>query len=34
MCLSKRMMKEMNEESAEQREEVLRMIQRNALDSN
>jgi len=25
MCLSKRMMKEMNEESAEQREEVLRM---------
>jgi len=34
MCLSKRMMKEVNEESAEQREEVLRMIQRNALDSN
>jgi len=34
MCLSKRMMKEMNEESAEQQEEVLRMIQRNALDSN
>ncbi len=34
MCLSKRMMKEMNEESAEQREEVLRMIQRDALDSN
>jgi len=34
MCLSKRMMKEMNEESAEQREEVLRMTQRNALDSN
>jgi len=28
------MMKEMNEESAEQREEVLRMIQRSALDSN
>jgi len=26
MCLSKRMMKEVNEESAEQREEVLRMI--------
>jgi len=25
MCLPKRMMKEMNEESAEQREEVLRM---------
>jgi len=25
MCLSKRMMKEMNEESAEQQEEVLRM---------
>jgi len=34
MCLPKRMMKEMNEESAEQREEVLRMTQRNALDSN
>jgi len=34
MCLSKRMMKEINEESAEQREEVLRMIQRDALDSN
>jgi len=34
MCLSKRMMKEVNEESAEQRKEVLRMIQRNALDSN
>jgi len=34
MCLSKRMMKEVNEESAEQREEVLRMTQRNALDSN
>jgi len=34
MCLSKRMMKEMNEESAEQREEVLKMTQRNALDSN
>jgi len=34
MCLSKRMMKEMNEESAEQREEVLRMIQRDVLDSN
>jgi len=28
------MMKEVNEESAEQREEVLRMTQRNALDSN
>jgi len=28
MCLPKRMMKEVNEESAEQREEVLRMIQR------
>jgi len=28
------MMKEMNKESAEQREEVLRMIQRDALDSN
>jgi len=27
-------MKEVNEESAEQREEVLRMIQRDALDSN
>jgi len=25
MCLSKRMMKEMNEESVEQQEEVLRM---------
>jgi len=34
MCLPKRMMKEMNEESAEQREEVLRMIRRDALDSN
>jgi len=34
MCLSKRMMKEMNEESAEQREEVLRMTQRSALGSN
>ncbi len=34
MCLSKRMMKEMNEESAEQQEEVLRMTQRSALDSN
>jgi len=34
MCLSKRMMKEMNEESAEQREEVLRMTQRNALGLN
>jgi len=34
MCLSKRMMKEMNEKSAEQREEVLRMIQRSALGSN
>jgi len=28
------MMKEMNEESAEQREEVLRMTQRDVLDSN
>jgi len=28
MCLPKRMMKEMNEESAEQREEVLRMARR------
>ncbi len=28
MCLSKRMMKEMNEESAEQQEEVLRMTWR------
>jgi len=28
------MMKEMNEESAEQREEVLRMTQRDALGSN
>jgi len=27
-------MKEMNEESAEQREEVLKMTQRGALDSN
>jgi len=27
-------MKEMNEESAEQREEVLRIAQRSALDSN
>jgi len=27
-------MKEMNEESAEQREEVLRMTQRDVLDSN
>jgi len=34
MCLFKRMMKEMNEESAEQREEVLRMAQRSALGSN
>jgi len=34
MCLPKRMMKEMNEESAEQQEEVLRMIRRNALGSN
>ncbi len=34
MCLSKRMMKEVNEESAEQREEVLEMTQRNALGSN
>jgi len=28
------MMKEVNEESVEQQEEVLRMIQRNALDLN
>jgi len=28
MCLSERMMKEMNEESAEQRKEVLRMTLR------
>jgi len=28
MCLPKRMMKEMNEESAEQREEVLEMVRR------
>jgi len=28
------MMKEVNEESVEQREEVLRMTQRDALDSN
>jgi len=28
------MMKEMNEESAEQREDVLRITQRDALDSN
>jgi len=28
------MMKEVNEESAEQREEVLKMTQRNALGSN
>jgi len=34
MCLFKRMMKEMNEESAEQREEVLRIAQRSALNSN
>jgi len=34
MCLPKRMMKEVNEESAEQREEVLKMIRRSALDSN
>jgi len=34
MCLSKRMMKEMNEESAEQREEVLKMARRSALGSN
>jgi len=34
MCLPKRMMKEVNEESAEQRKEVLRMTQRSALDSN
>jgi len=34
MCLSKRMMKEVNEEDVEQREEVLRMTQRNTLDSN
>jgi len=34
MCLFKRMMKGMNEESAEQRKEVLRMAQRSALGSN
>jgi len=34
MYLSKIMMKEVNEESAEQREEVLRMTRRDALDSN
>jgi len=34
MCLSKRMMKEMNEESAEQREDMLKMTQKSALDSN
>jgi len=34
MCLFKRMMKEVNEESAEQRKEVLRMTQRDVLDSN
>ncbi len=34
MYLSKRMMKEMNEESAEQWKEVLRMTWRNMLDSN
>jgi len=34
MCLFKRMMKEVNEEDVEQREEVLRMTQRNTLDSN
>ncbi len=34
MCLPKRMMKEVNEESAEQWEEVLRMTQRDALGSN
>jgi len=34
MCLPKRMMKEVNEESAEQQEEVLKMTQRNALGSN
>jgi len=34
MCLPKRMMKEMNEESAEQRKEVLKMTRRDALDSN
>jgi len=34
MCLSKRMMKEVNKKSAEQQEEVLRMTQRNALNSN
>jgi len=34
MCLPKRMMKGMNEESAEQREEVLRMTRRDALGSN
>jgi len=28
MCLPKRMMKEMNEESAEQREEVLKIARR------
>jgi len=28
MCLSKKMMKEVNEESAEQREEVLKMTRR------
>jgi len=28
------MMKEVNEESTEQQKEVLRMTQRNALDSN
>jgi len=34
MCLPKRMMKEVNEESAEQREKVLRMVRRGALGSN
>jgi len=34
MCLPKRMMKEVNEESAEQRKEVLRMARRDALGSN
>ncbi len=34
MCLFKRMMKEMNKESVEQREEVLRMTRRDVLDSN
>jgi len=34
MCLPKRMMKEVNEESAEQLKEVLRMTRRSALGSN